>query len=250
MRKIMRVYIIGLIAVCFAFGVKEKLVKKNKGFVLIELFSSEGCSSCPPAEKLMHKIIHRYDSLQLPVYVIEYHVDYWDYLGWKDTLAKGDYTQRQQYYGNLFTLSSIYTPQAIINGQKEMIGSDENMITQAISDGLKDSSAVNLKCDISKYSGSKIILDYSITGNIQDVELRIAVVESGLTTHVKRGENSGKTLIHDNVARVLKLVKPNSNTGNVEIEAKGINFKNSRIICFTQNAIKGNVTAACQLKIK
>src|SRR5579863_9472756 len=111
--------IIGIVFACFALAHKEgkeQYPSNLKGFAIVELFSSEGCSSCPPAEAVMHKLIGKANTQYLPVYVIEFHVDYWDYLAWKDTFAMAEYSQRQQDYGDFFKLSSIYTPQVIING--------------------------------------------------------------------------------------------------------------------------------------
>src|SRR5579872_2158339 len=111
-----------IIIACNAFtGNKEKpvvdssasITQMGQGFALVELYTSEGCSSCPPAEKVLHKLLEK--DKGLPVYVLEFHVDYWDYLGWKDSLAKPEYSKRQQDYMSHFSLSSLYTPEAIIN---------------------------------------------------------------------------------------------------------------------------------------
>ena len=124
------VSIIGIVFACFALARKERKEQylfNSGGYALVELYSTEGCSSSPPAEAVMRKLIGKVkvNAESFPVYVVEFHVDYWDYLGWKDTFAMAEYSQRQQDYGNFFKLNSIYTPQAIINGKVEMVGSDE-----------------------------------------------------------------------------------------------------------------------------
>lgn len=109
---ILIVLIVGIIIGCSAFCKKrasDQLPANAKGFAVIELFSSEGCSSCPPAEAVMNKLISKASTESLPVYIIEFHVDYWDYLGWKDTFAIPQYSQRQQDYGDYFKLNSIGT---------------------------------------------------------------------------------------------------------------------------------------------
>lgn len=99
---------------------------------VVELFTSEGCSSCPPADKLLRTI----QAESKDVYVLSYHVDYWDRLGWKDPFSQAAFTERQRDYAQQFNLESIYTPQVVINGVKEFVGSDEqrlrSILTQKI----------------------------------------------------------------------------------------------------------------------
>jgi hypothetical protein len=228
---------------------KRSATSKDKGFVLIELFSSEGCSSCPPAERLMHKLIHNADSASLPIYVIEFHVDYWDYLGWKDSLASHFYTQRQQDYGSYFKLSSVYTPQAIVNGRNEMVGSNEEKIDAEISQDLQNPSSGTINCKLHKTSGQKIEVEYSLTGEVSNSILNFALVESGIKTYIKKGENAGKTLLHDNAARVFRSIKLDSATGKVEIEIPPIDLSRSKLICFVQNASTMDVISAAQFPL-
>ena len=94
--------------------VKKELMTET-GFAVVELFSSEGCSSCPPADELTIKLSKEY---KRNVYFLGYHVDYWDHIGWKDKFSKADYTERQRQYAAKFNLNSIYTPQVIVNGKK------------------------------------------------------------------------------------------------------------------------------------
>jgi hypothetical protein len=243
--------VIGMIFSCCAFpGDKKGAPGKQKGFALIELFSSEGCSSCPPAEKLMRKLIHNADSLQLPVYVLEFHVDYWDYLGWKDTLASSSYTQRQQNYGDFFRLNSIYTPQAVVNGKYEMIGSDEDKINQSVVNELSDSSSYSIACTVNKLTGPKIEVEYNIAGNVSGNIINFAVMESNLVTYIKKGENANKTLIHDNAVRVFRSVKPDSAKGKISIDIQHINLNHCKLVCFLQNIDSGKIIAAEQLKIE
>ena len=239
------------ICACLAFGNKNKLVSaSSKGFAVVELFSSEGCSSCPPAEAVMHKLIRKASAESLLVYVIEFHVDYWDYLGWKDTFAMPEYSQRQQDYGGFFKVNSIYTPQAVINGKTEMIGSDEDKINAAIATELQSSSSVNIECKTNKTGNSKIEIEYNVSGNISGCTLNFAIVESNLTTYIKKGENAHKTLTHDNVARVFKSIKLNSSSGKIEMDVSHINLSDSKLICFVQEAESLNITGAEQYNLQ
>lgn len=239
-----------LLGIFLLFGSdKEIVVPSSHGFAVIELFSSEGCSSCPPAEAVMHQWLQKASKESLPVYIVELHVDYWDYLGWKDSFATHEYSQRQQDYGDYFKLNSIYTPQAIVNGKYEMVGSDEDKINNVISEELKIPSSVLINCEAHKIANSQVEADYSITGNISGCVLHIALIESGLVTHVKKGENAGKTFTHDNVARVFKTVQLNSATGKIILETPHVNLGNAKLVCYLQNSSNMNITGATQVNI-
>jgi len=203
----------------------------------------------PSGEAVMHRLIQKANTESLPVYIIEFHVDYWDYLGWKDTFAMPMYSQRQQGYGYHFNLKSIYTPQAVVNGKTEMIGSDDDKINAAVTEELEKPSSVSVDCKVQVTGNSKIEADYNITGNISGCELNLAVVESNLTTYVKNGENADKTFTHDNVVRVLRRVDLKSATGQVAIAVPHVNLTNSRLICYVQNNASRNIVAATQVSI-
>jgi hypothetical protein len=228
---------------------KDKTIAAPHGFALIELYSSEGCSSCPPAESLMKRLIHKADSASLPVYIIEFHVDYWDRLGWKDTLDDHAYSLRQQKYGDHFKLNSIYTPQAIVNGEHEMVGSDESKINTAINAGLSVSPTVTINCKVNKEQNSKVQVDYTLTGNTAGSFLNFAVVESNLTTSIKRGENANKTMTHDNVARVFESIQITSSSGKTTISIPHVNAAHSKLICFVQSSEDMSILAATQYSL-
>src|SRR6187402_1594915 len=93
----------------------------NNGFAVVELYTSEGCSSCPPADELVSKI--QKESNGQPVYILAFHVDYWNRLGWKDVFGDAAYSKRQNDYAQYLKLPSVYTPQIVVNGKKEFVGS-------------------------------------------------------------------------------------------------------------------------------
>jgi hypothetical protein len=135
--------ILGLAACGQNNGSSKKDTAKisGKGFAVLELFTSEGCSSCPPADELLAKI--QKEAQGKDIYLLAYHVDYWDRLGWKDVFSNADYSKRQEQYGRWFNSSQIYTPQLIVNGKAEFVGSNEAAIRNAISDQL--STKANVK---------------------------------------------------------------------------------------------------------
>jgi hypothetical protein len=108
--------------------------KDSKGFAVLELFTSEGCSSCPPADELLNQL--QQQDAQEQLYILAFHVDYWDHQGWKDRFSSYAYSQRQQQYAEWFKLRSIYTPQLVVSGQHELVGSDGGAVSAAVNRAL------------------------------------------------------------------------------------------------------------------
>jgi len=141
------------------------------GFVLVELFTSEGCSSCPPADEAVGKINTR----DQPVYILSFHVDYWDYLGWKDPYSNAVYSDRQREYGNLFRLTSIYTPQIIVNGTTEFSGGDESRLQESIGTSLKRKTETVLRLSLERSAGKIAI--HCNAGAGDGIKLNLALVQ-------------------------------------------------------------------------
>jgi hypothetical protein len=227
-------------------GIK-KLPADKPGFALVELYTSEGCSSCPPADKLLAKIQQEYGNKQ--VYVLAYHVDYWNRLGWKDVFSSAEYSQRQQTYaGYLKNADGVYTPQAIVNGKTEFVGSDEGKMNTTIQQNLAENTNAILTLNATKISSNNATLQYHIIGSLQNNSLILAVVQKHATTQVKAGENGGRTLSHINIVRQLQSVNIKSDTGNAEISLPGgFNTKDWTIIGFVQNTRNGAIQAVQQV---
>ncbi|WP_263408347.1 DUF1223 domain-containing protein [Terriglobus tenax] len=175
--------------------------------VVVELFTSEGCSSCPPADKLLQRLNHTRTSSGQLVIAISEHVTYWNQLGWKDPFSAETYTARQQGYGTQFQLPDVYTPQMVINGQQQIVGNDEAGLTKAFQNAARQPQmALNiLSADA---VGKDLAVRFSAKGlSLRDPLKIIAVLtQDEATSSVKRGENSGRTLAHVAVARSLTTV--------------------------------------------
>src|SRR4030095_3641243 len=138
------VFAVSLLTISFSTkNLTRKMIKDKDGFALIELFTSEGCSSCPAADEVLEEAQKMYSDKN--VLIVGYHVDYWDKLGWKDVFSDASFTQRQEYYSNIFRLNSIYTPQVVINGKKEFIGSNKSKLISSIEEQLNERPAVSIK---------------------------------------------------------------------------------------------------------
>jgi hypothetical protein len=221
----------------------------DKGFALVELFTSEGCSSCPPADALVAKIGK--ETLNRPVYILSFHVDYWNRLGWKDVYSKTEYSTRQKRYSGWMHLSGAYTPQIVVNGKTEMVGSNEKALRRAITTGLSNAPAVTLTFEDASLNQQKLQLKYHILNVADDYILNVAFVQNQAQTQVKAGENAGKTLPHINIVRELKTIPLNGHqTGTVSIPLpEHFNLKDSQVISFIQNRKTGEIMAAKRVQL-
>ncbi|WP_374948399.1 DUF1223 domain-containing protein [Mucilaginibacter sp.] len=220
---------------------------ENTGFAVVELFTSEGCSSCPAADAVVAKIEKEYKGKS--VYILAYHVDYWNRLGWKDVFSSADYSHRQSTYASWLKLSSVYTPQVIVNGRKEFVGSQEGTLRNAIRAGLDQPAIKALKLVDIKTGNSQPTISYtseSATGN----SLVLALVKKNATTIVKRGENSGRTLSHVQIVTQLKSSAITANKGNVQLALpSGFKASEYEVIAFVQNPANGNIIAAARFAL-
>lgn len=220
---------------------------KNDGFAVLELFTSEGCSSCPPAEAVLANI--ELQAAGKPIYVLAYHVDYWNRLGWKDPFSDPKFTARQYQYNKQFT-TEVYTPQLIVNGKGEYIGSDAPAIESAINSAL--GSKTNHTIDLhAQLHNDSLSVTYNLPGVVSDQQLEIAVVQHQATSNVRAGENEGKTLSHVQLVRDLHTIKlKGKSTGSFTITLpKQFNVKDWELIGFLQNKQSGAIDAAGRIGV-
>ena len=223
----------------------NKVNNDDKGFAVIELFTSEGCSSCPPADELVAKI--QKESKDKPVYILAYHVDYWDRLGWKDQFSSADYSKRQQDYVNYLHLQSVYTPQIVVNGKTEFTGSEENTLRNAIKNSLQKDASVQLSLSGSKADKNQVNLKYNIEGDDKKTVLLVAFLQKNAQTKVERGENGGHTLSHVQIVRKLQRVTLHGTSGQTNV-ALPADFDQDKweIIGLLQNTSNGAITGAAR----
>ncbi|EJG02519.1 hypothetical protein FF52_04830 [Flavobacterium sp. F52] len=211
----------------------------SKGFALLELYTSEGCSSCPPADELLGKIQNAYKDKN--VYVLAYHVDYWDKQGWKDIFSNADFTKRQYDYAQFIGKEPIYTPQVIINGKTDYIGSQETSLRNGIKLALSKPAAVDLSLE-TKQQNDKLSLNYSINGTFKNSHLLIAVVQKSAKSNVKRGENAHRVLSHYQIVQRLQTIDLKVAKGNSAITLpKNFNTQDFEIIGFVQDIKSGAI---------
>lgn len=191
---------------------------------VVELFTSQGCSSCPPADRLLSAIAAE-PAFAGRVVPLAYHVDYWNYIGWQDPFSSADWSARQKQYAQAYNTNRIYTPQLVVNGTAEMTGSEERRVRAAIAKALAEKPPVDLDLTVEKTPGglrAKITASHA-AALPRDADVLVALVENGLVTKVGRGENGGRTLKNDAVVRRLQkafalgAAAGGSGTGSVDL---------------------------------
>ena len=170
--------------------------------VLVELFTSEGCSSCPPADRNLAFLATQQPVADAEIITLAFHVDYWDRLGWKDRFSSSMFSQRQESYAQAFKLGSNYTPQMVVDGRTEFVGSDSAKASGAIA-----AAAQSAKALVEVHGGART-WQVKITNAPEHTDATVfaAIAEDGLSSRVERGENSGKMLEHVSVVRELKTL--------------------------------------------
>jgi hypothetical protein len=172
--------------------------------VLVELFTSEGCSDCPPADTLLRQIDGKRTSAGQLIVGISEHVTYWDRLGWKDPFSSELFTHRQEEYGQRFGLDSVYTPQIVVNGREQLVGSDGRSLADAFAKEGRHSQ-IDLRLQSAQFVADHLEFRYSANGLPagDKVHLFAVVVDDMDQSNVTRGENSGRNLTHAAVARAF-----------------------------------------------
>ncbi len=194
----------------------ESDINPSSNKVVLELFTSQGCSSCPPADELLKEV--KSDN----VIALSYHVDYWNYIGWKDPFSDAKYTQKQQRYASKFFSSSLYTPQVVVNGKEHFVGSNASMLNQKIESYSKEKSNQSISILDIKRNDNFIEFEYAISESILNNNLRIVLVIDERITTVKRGENRNRTLVNNNIVVAEQVFKVRNTTGKGRLQIPAI----------------------------
>ena len=248
----MRTYLAFLLLLSPALSAPES-VQPARTAVLVELFTSEGCSSCPPADTLLAKLDQLQPIAGVTVIPLEEHVDYWDRLGWRDPFSSAEVTARQQRYAEVLHVEGPYTPQMVIDSRREFVGNDSK---QALS-GLAN-AAHNAKTPVSvavkEKSGDRISLAVQVNASGSAGDILLAIAETGLASDVARGENAGRNLKHSAVMRRLsaigKLKAGEAFSAEPVVKlAKDWKTENLRAVVFIQERESGRILGAAEVSI-
>lgn len=235
---------VGSFVAAVSSGILTANEDKSKGSspIVVELFTSEGCSSCPPADKLL-KSLNADDTI-----VLSFHVDYWNQLGWRDPFSSQEFTIRQRQYAGLFGLNQVYTPQMIVAGETEFVGSNKRLAASALAKAKQSESSQSLRITVSKAVANGFKVKYQTTGASAGTLLNLAVAQKFASSKVSAGENARTNLAHVNVVRGFKTIALDSNSnGEIEIEFPA-ELKPSELIVvgYMQDKATGKIGAAAQ----
>ncbi|HML16124.1 MAG TPA: DUF1223 domain-containing protein [Bryobacteraceae bacterium] len=221
--------------------------------VLVELFTSEGCSSCPAADELLWRLEQAQPYPGIEVIALGEHVDYWNSLGWRDRFSSTLFTARQQDYGRAMRLENVYTPQMVVDGQAEFNGSDQSRASMEIR-----KAAQNAAAEVSLAVASPDVVHLNVERlppGTRDADMYLAITESGLFSDVQRGENSGRRLRHAGVVRNLTTLghfdakKSSGYSADAKITLKpDWRRENVRLVLFVQDRATRKVIGAATLR--
>ena len=219
----------------------------SNGFAVIELFTSEGCSSCPSADDVVAKFL---EANNQRVHVLAFHVDYWNKLGWKDMFSKAEYTARQNKYASVFGLESIYTPQVVVNGKYEFVGSNRMQLVRVVEKELASGKGKPVHLSVAAIDASHVTISYQLEDKSNE-QLNIALVQSKAAAEVKRGENAGRHLDHVNVVRDFKTLQSPALNGQAVL-AVPAGFKQSdfTIIAYLQDPVSLYISGIEEIEIQ
>jgi len=204
----------------------------DDSFVMIQLFTSQGCSSCPPADRLAEAVKKEYRDQN--VYILSYHVDYWNRLGWKDPFSKKEFTQLQYKYADQFQSRSVYTPQIVVNGKEHFVGSDGYKLRNRIQSYLKKDSQNKITVE-SKKKGKDIHFTIHVSGDTKNRHLKLTSLLNNSITKVTRGENSNRTLSNSNIVLgETQLILDENNTAHFKLNQSDLQNGMS-LVAFVQN---------------
>ena len=188
----------------------------TSSFAVVELFTSQGCSSCPPADQVLSSISEEAQKKGQAIYTLSFHVDYWNYLGWKDPYSDSRFSQRQRAYAQSLS-TGVYTPQMVVNGEIAFVGSRKAEAQKNIQKALSQSPRVDVQVTSVSKNGEYVELTYELGSQKLSWELQVALVEAQVSDAVKRGENRGRTLSHSHVVQEFISQPIESLQGQVRI---------------------------------
>jgi hypothetical protein len=219
--------------------------------VVVELFTSEGCSSCPPADALLGHLRQDLSAKNIQVIPLGFHVDYWNSLGWKDRFSSADFSQRQEHYAQSLKVDGPYTPQMIVDGETEFVGNSAAQAQHAISQAATQQELAAVK--ISVAGADQLAVQIKAAGSASAGNVMLAITEDNLTTNVGSGENDGRTLHHAAVVRELRQIGQ-LHDGSFQTNAplkvdKEWKRENLHAVVFVQEGASGKILGAASVEL-
>ena len=229
------ILIVTLAMAAFSARETEKesdVAKKNTSeetyapIVVLELFTSQGCSSCPAADVLLNEVkqLHPKD-----VYTLSYHVDYWNYIGWQDPFSSKVYSEKQSRYNQKLKYRGNYTPEVVVNGKAHFTGSNRAKMNAAIKTYQNEIPENEVRILKWKQEKDNLAFNYAVEGSIEGKKLRVVLVLDERITEVKRGENRNRTIKNSNIVISENEISLEQATGSAEIDLSMFDGKGEKL---------------------
>ena len=233
---------------CLNLGLEVLSADDLPRTAVVELFTSEGCSSCPPADILLGELSKRkWESGK--VIGLAFHVDYWDRLGWKDRFSDKIYSQRQRSYALSFSENSVYTPQLFVDGKTGFVGSDRRRAMREIGSALAHADDVGVSISVDTLTATTAKLSYSIDGTVDGMDINVVLAQREAITEVKQGENAGRLLRHTHVVRAFRRLAAET-TGRTELEVpQDVSAKDLDAIIYLQDRTNMAILGATRIPL-
>lgn len=252
------VAVLSIIAWAWTRAAKPVRAADARTPLLVELFTSEGCSSCPPADRFLEKLDQQ-PIAGAEMVVLSEHVDYWNHIGWKDPFSARSYSERQSAYANRFALDSVYTPQMVVDGATEFVGTDSGLAAKSFEKALRNPK-IPLRLSSISVDRSHTLHAHLETGilepsfGLSKAEVYLALALNRAESQVSAGENSGHKLVHVSVVRSLTKLGAVQQGHNFAEDAQiklepGSDGRNLRLIAFLQEPGQGRVLGAASLPV-
>ena len=219
--------------------------------VVVELFTSEGCSSCPPADELLGHLREDLAAKKIEVIPLGFHVDYWNSLGWKDRFSSSEFSHRQEQYAQSLGGDGPYTPQMVVDGAVQFVGNDSGEARRAISQAASEQALSEVK--ISAAGAEQLAVQVKAPAGGKDANVVLAITEDNLATRVGSGENGGRTLHHAAVVREFRQLgqlHDGSFQGSVLLKLqKDWKRQDLRAVVFVQEGATGKIRGASSVDL-
>jgi hypothetical protein len=244
---------LALVACLLLFSGAASAEDGDKGFAVLELFTSEGCPSCPAAEELLKQIRSRAIERGEPIYTLAFHVDYFNSEDWADPFSKASYSERHKKYASVHRETLIYTPQLIVNGRHGFNGADADQATKRIEDALESTPKASVSMAVTAVRDSEgkltsLVLEPSVEGPKNSV-VHIASVEDGLVAHSPQGETNDHTESRDGVVRGMWSVPVKKLGGKFAVEwPNEVDPSRASLIAYVQSRVL-RVQAATRVSV-
>jgi hypothetical protein len=243
---------VSILALLFCGFTKKTTIKQINSFepiTVLELFTSQGCSSCPSADKLLSQTIADAAKTDKKIYALSFHVDYWNRLGWADPFSSKQFSERQANYVDAFNLNGAYTPQMVVNGTQQFTGSDKIALQKNIAITQNTDATAHFKTLTTTITNNTLKINYALEGLYTNCNINFAIVTSKETTIIKRGENEGLTLTNENV--VKKFITKNAlQETYVEVDNVNLFAKNNTVlVAYVQQQKDNKIIGAALQKL-